>query len=83
MAVQAVEFEIKLLEEEIDELLVSTKELDADNPLVHQLMQAQELQLSYSKASWELEEAYREQQAGVINFPTYEKLVDGLKTRKK
>jgi hypothetical protein len=78
MAVQAIELEIQALEEEIRELLISTEELSEDDPLMQDLMRAQELHLSYSKASSELEDAYRKGHIGVSNFPSYEELIKRL-----
>lgn len=79
MAVQAVEFEIQALEKEISELLISTKNLSEDDPLMQKLMEAQELHLSYSKASSELEDAYRKGHVNVSNFPSFEELIKRLK----
>ncbi|MFP2905651.1 hypothetical protein ACLESD_11455 [Pyxidicoccus sp. 3LFB2] len=63
MAIQAVEAERHRLEAE-----VTAAGEDADPDL-------QLLCLSYSKAAWELEDAYREALETVINLPPYEQLV--------
>lgn len=81
MAVQAVEIEMRALEKEIGELLISTEELSEDDPLVLELMGAQELLLSYSKASSELEDAYKKGLVGVSNFPPYKELIKRLKSK--
>lgn len=63
MAIQAVDAELQRLDAEI-----TAAGEDADPEL-------QLLSLSYSKAAWELEDAYREALKTVSNLPPYEKLV--------
>lgn len=70
MAIQAVEAQIERLEAEITE---AGDDADPDLQL---------LSLGYSKAAWELEDAYREALKTVSNLPPYEDLVAPFESKR-
>ncbi|MCP3145017.1 hypothetical protein [Pyxidicoccus xibeiensis] len=70
MAIQAVEAQIERLEAEITE---AGDDADPDLQL---------LNLSYWKAAWELEDAYREALEKVSNLPPYEDLVASFRSKR-